>query len=235
MEGAVAAQDRYGAGCTKTPDSITYKEYLIMEIDYTQLAAELEARKRAVKRQRNPFDIAANIAILIVVGLCVAIAWEPFIKPRLLGGESTPAPAATVQPLAQPRTQPAPVYVAPPVVVEQPAPIEQPAAPPAPIEVVPTAAVYVAPTVQVGVIPQAMPAVAPGSDVRPAPLPTLVIPTPLTAGLDYSLSEDGKCVRAPRGGKMYEVCQEWKYKQHEVMNVGDYIRTGLLPGVEVNQ
>jgi hypothetical protein len=76
---------------------------------------------------------------------------------------------------------------------------------------------------------------APGSDMRPTPLPTLVYPTPLTAGKDWMLSADGLCVRAPRNGKVYEACQTWKYAQAEAASIGDFLHTGVVLGVEVKE
>lgn len=97
---------------------------------------------------------------------------------------------------------------------------DAPVAAPAVVQPLPTAAIMMptaVPVAQVRVIPLAnVPIVyAPGSDMRPTALPTLVYPTPLTEGKDWTLSADGLCVRAPRNGKVYEACQTWKYTQAE--------------------
>lgn len=74
---------------------------------------------------------------------------------------------------------------------------------------------------------------AQGSDVRPTPLPPLVIPTPLTAGVDYAANSDGTCVTAPRAGKTYRFCQIRPMNPGEIASVGDYLRTGMIAGEEV--
>lgn len=121
---------------------------------------------------------------------------------------------------------------------QAPAQIEAPAA----IDnALPTAAILIptaVPIEQVTIVPREMPAVyAPGSDMRPTLEPTIPYPTPLPAAVasQYQLSADGTCITAPRAGKLYQVCQDWKYQPNEVASVADYIRTGLLPGVEVTQ
>lgn len=210
----------------------TPQEFEDLERAYYRLLAQAAPQRK----KGGSHDWIANIIL-------IALTVEAIVIGVRLGYVPTPTSfwsvaAETAQPTTHAQAPQQPAYSAPaPIVVQQqPAPAVEapPVAPPAPaVEVVPTAAVYVAPTPVVEVVPQAMPVVAPGSDVRPTPLPAIVLPTPLTAGSDYWVSEDGKCVRAPRGGKTYEVCQDWKYKPNEIASVGDYIHTGLLPGTEV--
>lgn len=207
----------------------TQQDFEDLERAYYRL---LERQAPPPARKGGIVDWIVNILFIALVTMAIGIGaqfagWLP--PPRTqVDAQPTTRPQAAQQPAYSPQ--------AAPIVVQQQAPpaAALPAAPAAPaVEVVPTAAVYAAPSPVVEVIPQAMPAVAAGSDIRPAPLPTIAIPTPLTLGSDYWLSEDGKCVRAPRGGKTYEVCQDWKYKPNEIASVGDYIHTGLLPGTEV--
>lgn len=99
----------------------------------------------------------------------------------------------------------------------------------------PTAAILMPtapPVAQAVVVPQAMPVLASNDPPTITPIPTLPIPTPLAA-VDYTVSADGKCVIAPRDGTLYQVCQDWKYAPHEIASVAGYIRSGLIPGVEV--
>lgn len=97
----------------------------------------------------------------------------------------------------------------------------------------PTAVIAI-PTAQAVVVPWAMPVLASNSPPTVTPIPTIAYPTPLpAAAAAYTVSPDGLCVIAPRAGKQYQVCQAWKYKPDEATSVADYIRTGLLPGTEV--
>ena len=118
------------------------------------------------------------------------------------------------------------------------APAQVDVAPVAPVvaQPLPTAQVVVAAVPDnVVVVPQANKPLryATGSDMRPTALPTMVIPTPLTEGKDWTLSADGLCVLAPRGGKTYQACQSRPYSADEAKSIGDYLHTGLVPGVEV--
>lgn len=118
---------------------------------------------------------------------------------------------------------------------------EAPAVPAPALPSVPTAFIAIPtalPVELVTVVPIDAPlVVAPGSDVRATLAPTMVYPTPLPAAVaeQYQLSPDGKCITAPRAGKMYQVCQEWKYAPAEIATVADLIRGGTLAGVEVTQ
>lgn len=103
---------------------------------------------------------------------------------------------------------------------------------------IPTAIILIPtaiPIEQVQVIPQSMPVLAAGSDMRPTPVTVMTYPTPLPVAVanDFEVSSDGTCITAPRNGRRYQVCQGWKYQPNELASVADYIRTGLLPGVEV--
>lgn len=65
-------------------------------------------------------------------------------------------------------------------------------------------------------------------------VPTMTYPTPLpAAAAAYTLSPDGKCVTAARSGALFQVCQDWPYKDAEARTVADYIRSGRLSGVAV--
>lgn len=125
------------------------------------------------------------------------------------------------------------------------APAAAPAAPAAVVPNVndpatwPTAIILIAtaiPVEQVTVVPLDVPlVVAEGSDMRPTPVAVMPFPTPLPAAIadNFTLSPDGLCISAPRGGKRYQVCQAWKYAPQEMATVADLIRGGTLPGVEV--
>ena len=139
------------------------------------------------------------------------------------------APAADAPPAAIQAAAP-PALVAPPIEAA-PAGVDTLGRP------IPTAIVHIPtaiPIEQVRVIPQSMPVLAP-DPLLPTAIPTMAIPTPLPAGgaSAFDLSPDGKCITARRDGKRYQVCQEWKYAPVEMATVADFIRGGVLPGVEV--
>lgn len=134
------------------------------------------------------------------------------------------APAAAA-PVAQP---------AAPVAAVQPA-VDNPATWPTAAIVVPT----VLPATQVVVVPDPNKRVVYTSS-GPAPTaaaPTLPIPTPIAANdVNMVVSPDGKCVTATRrnsGGKRYQTCQEWGYKDYEARSTAELLYTGLITGVEV--
>lgn len=100
---------------------------------------------------------------------------------------------------------------------------------------IPTAVILIPtalPIDQVRVIPRGMPVLA---GAQPTAIPTMVYPTPLPAAVadDFEVSPDGTCITAPRDGKRYQVCQDWKYQPQELATVADLIRGGTLVGVEV--
>lgn len=97
-------------------------------------------------------------------------------------------------------------------------------------------AVIVIPTAQAIVVPVAYPQTYASNDPpTTTPVPTMTYPTPLPAAVAnaYTLSPDGTCITVERGGKQYQTCQDWPYKDHEARTIADLMRTGVIPGTEV--
>lgn len=154
----------------------------------------------------------------------VTAPFQPQAAPRDVSGDIAIFNATQVASVPQAAPQaPAPAVVQPNAA--------DPSTWPTAIIAIPTAI----PAAKVTIVPKDVPlVVAEGS--RVTPLPTdLPYPTPLPVAVasNYTLSPDGKCISAPRGGKTYQVCQNWKYGPQEIATVADLIRGGTLPGVEV--
>lgn len=216
------------------------------EIDYSKLAAAIAAQQPQKKSGKSPIAFLVDIGAL--VGLAVfLVAFWPAVQPTLLkwmGG--TPQAQQQAEPTQRPfsgggdTTRGSDPYTSNPPIAREQAP-----APPAPIEAAPAGidtrgqpiptAVVIEQSPVVEVVPQAMPQeYAPGSDIRQPTVEVLPYPTPLADPMvGAGVSGDGKCVQAERGGKLYQVCQAWKYQPHEAASMADYLRTGLVPGEEV--
>lgn len=193
---------------------------------------ELEQRYYALMYARPPqkrgwnLDALANILIIGILGytaaVVVGLAPLPYFGPAQQQAAPTVRPQPTQAPVSLPQQAPA-----------QAIPVEDTQRVETAPQAIPTAAVYATAEPVIQVIPQSMPKF----DTGPTAIPTLTYPTPLPAAIlgETQRSTDGKCVSALRGGKRFEVCQEWKFTEAEAASVADYVRTGLIPGVEVGE
>ena len=154
------------------------------------------------------------------VGAVVAVAGADTRRPPV----AAPAPGIAAQEEAAAEVQVIAAQAEAPVqapVIEAPAGVDTLG------QAIPTAIVRMAtaiPIEQVRVIP-IIPTVAP--TLIPTVAPTFI------PNAEFTLSPDGKCIEAARDGKRWQVCQEWKYARVEMATVANFIRGGVLPGVEV--